>query len=168
MIIVALVAGIIGGAAYQSFQTQTITPQATIGTGLWLVTMNDTTKHRAFNTTYLNAQNNGGQAMIVQVTLNITSITGGSAGANAEVNQTIAFLHNSTVASTKTIGNLVATVQVQLTFFVPWSFHYRLNSTSSNSTAGNKATIVRWIESVPPTGFGQIIEALVLMRRPAL
>lgn len=163
LIISAICGGAFAGVSYAAFNayvtppptTTKVTPQ-TFGTPLWLVTMNDTTTLRRANVAYLNSQNNG-QAMIVQVYANLT----GTVELTAKVNQTAAFLKftNSTVGDIMLTALTSENVTEELAFYVPWGFWYCINTTG---TVGTDYTIVKWMESIPPTGFGQIIAATIL------
>jgi len=167
---IALLAILCGvGSAYftTSFmQSQTKTVGAPFPTGLFLVTMNDTTANRAFNTTYHNGENTG-NAMIVTV-----MVESENSYAVFEVNQTAAYL--GTRDSLKAIvgANFTGgsdTHIMEITVFVPWNFYYRLNNTvPAGTNAVSVSSIVRWFESVPPTGFGQIIKELILIERTRL
>jgi hypothetical protein len=165
LVILSAVSGAIGGAFYSS-QTQTTNTMSAnvIPANLFLVTINDTTANRALNTSYLNSRNDG-NVMFVYLILNLTSTTGGKTSAIAEVNTTIATLKNGTVGTIGASGNLNGTIQVQLSFYVPWGFSYRVNSTSTDALS--TTTLVKWYESIPPTGFGAILQPILssLLRR---
>jgi hypothetical protein len=157
VVLSALVSGSISYAIVSSQHQQKV---GIINTGLWLVTFNDTTANRALNTTYQNVEDNGGQAMIIQIELGfLCNSSTTQATALLEVNQTAAFLHNSTLIQTVgcsggTSSTNYTYAQMQVTMFVPWRFYYRVNSTVRGA---GSTSIQRWFESIPPTGFGMMI-----------
>jgi hypothetical protein len=167
LIVSALVAGAAAGftsAAFNSLflpppTTTKVTPQ-TFSSNLWLVTMNDTTSQRAFDTVYLNSQNNG-QAMIVQIYANMSD-SGAQLIAHVGTSRTAAAKWaNTTVATIAAVGASGDNLTMELAFYVPWAFYYCVNATTVPTTV----TLVKWFESIPPTGFGQIIAATILNLR---
>ena len=153
-------------------------------TGFFLVTQNDTTATRAFNTSYRNIlQGGGSQAMLVTVTVSLatTSQAGSLAAVTAFIStqssgqfcncytvtgQTHKAFTTGIYNNTYNYGevaqeNLTAISQarvVTLEFWVPSGFYEMINDTHKLGTA---PTILGWLETVQPTGFGQIITAAI-------
>lgn len=167
LILVVVVSLFTGGLAgyFAAVSTQQPSPQVrTFGANLWLVTMNDSTSNRAFNTTYHNVENSGGQAMIVNIMVSTQN-----SYVIFEVNNTAAYLNTTQSLKAETGANFTGgsdTHVFELTAYVPWNFYYRLNNTvPARTNATSKTSIVKWFESIPPTGFGQIIQAVILSAR---
>jgi hypothetical protein len=123
-----------------------------VSSNVFLITMNDTTADRTFNASYQNLQSN---VMVLTI-----FIGNQNAGAVLYVNQTKAYVHNSTeVGAILAAYNGTSDLHVsELVAFVPPGFWYELNSTSS----GGAATIAQWLESIPPTGFGLFIQPAIM------
>lgn len=161
LLLVVLVSALTVGLEgyYASQQSQPTSSVGALGSNLWLVTMNDTTANRALNTKYQNLQGTG-QAMIVSIFLTFT--TGGAASAKSNVtiyiNNTSTNLWATTSRNRGSLQNLKGENQTeQLDFYVPSLFYYAVNSTVSGS--GSAVIVYKWYESIPPTGFGGIIQA---------
>jgi hypothetical protein len=155
----------IGGAIGSKLSTRST--KAGFASPLWLVTMNDTTANRAFNTTYLNSGSDG-NVMVVEVLVGLyCNQTGGSATVIVEMNQTAQYLNVSMREIVGCVAGSSSPSDIffgqELTFYVPWGFYYRLNTTSTDGIANVSKT--GWFESVPPTGFGQMIAPEIMSIR---
>jgi hypothetical protein len=186
-------AGVVGSYGYSSYAASQVKPN-TVGSnvigaaGLFLVTQNDTTLTRAFNTSYQNIlQGGGSQAMLVTVTVAlVTSAQAGSITAVTAFISTAAtgqFCNCYTVASqthkpfTSAIynntGNYGEVQQYNLTavsmgavvtlkFWVPSGFYFMVNNTRH---LGATDAIKGWLETVQPTGFGGIIAPVIFQTK---
>lgn len=163
ILISAIVGGITGALFSQNQPSNNTGTVGNLGQPLWLVTMNDTTANRALNTTYQNTATDG-QAMVVQVFLNATCVAGEKVQAIVLINPNRTLLLNETdsYAGSLALSAKVALVQVELTFYVPWRMYYRINTTLTSSS--DALVIGAWFESIPPTGFGLIIQAVFKLR----
>jgi hypothetical protein len=170
--LVALIFGFAGAAIHDGLMPIGSPSNAKVGLGanLWLVTMNYTNNlasSRSFNTSYLNSGNDG-NVMVLQVevglqnanasiwinTLNLTQVDNRSLDIRA-----------ATAVSFYASGNSDFHVY-QLTAFIPWRYWYEVNNTVEPRTGGTPiAAVVGWFESVPPTGFGQMIAPEIMSIR---
>lgn len=166
LVLIVIVSAITSGLVSYAVLTANIPQKKTIGQispFYWIVTMNNTTPYRAFNTSYRNVQ---GQLMYVQVYVQFYNPINQSVTVKAFVNQTAGNLNEYTTSSgvaeslkARAAANSAGNFTLGLHFYVPNFFYYSVNDTHTGSTVGPKVKL--WLESIPPTGFGQIIEPIL-------
>ena len=157
LIVLLLVVSAIAGGALTYIFTEPKPSIGMLGSNAFLVTMNDTGANRAFNVTYQNYQ---GDVMFLSV-----FITGEDVIVALLINSTVAGIDpNGTWSGFVEIpGNGVnsTVTTVQLQGFVPPRFHYQIYDKVLNDVGlSPDVSIGQWFESIPPTGFGAIINVI--------
>jgi len=155
LVAICLVVGMIGGAIGSKLSTPGT--KAGFASPLWLVTMNDTTVNRAFNTSYLNSGSEG-NVMTLQIFLGLNH-----SEVDLYISRTQADVHNST-ATGILVNNASNLAVMEFTAYIPWGYWYELNNTPL-APKYVYASIYQWLESVPPTGFGQMIAPEIMSIR---
>jgi len=191
LILVVFVAAAIGGGVVTiaNYLNQPKGRVGAFGSVLFLVTQNDTTATRAFNTSVRNTIQGSGQAMLVTVVANlkVSSVSTSKAAVVAFISaQATGQFCNCYTTSVRTHNTFTSgmynntgnygivseynatgggqNMTVTLKFWVPWGFYYMVNDTHNTSPA---PTIVGWLETIQPTGFGFIIASVIqAVRRP--
>jgi hypothetical protein len=156
-----ILASVISGYLFYMLPTQNQKPRfGLVSSNVFLVTMNDTTVNRAFNTTYRSLQTN---VIYCQVYVKLNTSAANSVMAFAEVNQTALYLNRTrSVRGVINSTAAAANATMLLAFYVPPLFYYRVNSTTRG---GGTALIRQWLESIPPTGFGFDMRAIAVKFR---